>query len=122
MKTTAIIIFIFGLSISATAQYAHIPENGTGIYTTETKNGDKMAIALNSDKNNFTVDYQLKENFNKAVLVVFDISGRVIIQQEVYYDIDQVIIFSENWPAGQYTVSLFADKKEIMTKKITLSK
>ena len=122
MKTTAIIILILGLANCATAQYSHASANDTGIYTTESENGDKMTITANSEKNNFMVDYQLIEEFNNAVLVVFDISGKMVVQQEIHYDIDQVLIPSDNWPAGQYTVSLFADGKTVMTQKITLTK
>jgi hypothetical protein len=35
---------------------------------------------------------------------------------------DHILILTENWLTGQYTVSLFADKKTIMTKKISISK
>jgi len=122
MKTTAIIILILGFASSATAQYARSSKNDTGIFTTETKNGDKITIALNSDKTNFTVEYSLSEPFNKAVLVVKEPIGKIIVMEELIDTRDQIIIVTDNWPAGQYTVSLFADKKEIMTKKITLSK
>jgi len=122
MKTTAIIIFIFGLSNYATAQYAHIPKNDTGIYTAETTIGDKMTIVLNSYKNNFTVDYQLVEEFSKAVVIVKESIGKVIVMEELHYDIDQIIISSENWPSGQYSVSVLADGKTIMHKTITLIK
>ena len=83
---------------------------------------NKMLLFPNPSDGYFTVEYNLVDPFNKAVLVVFDMSGRVIVQQEINYEIDQVIIPSGNWPAGQYTVSLFADKKTAMTKKITISK
>ena len=122
MKTTAIFILILGLANCATAQYEHTSVNNISIYTTESENGGKMTIDLINNKSNLTIDYQLIDPFNKAVLVIFDISGRVIVQQEIYHEIDQVLIPSENWPAGHYTVSLFADKKTVMTKKITLSK
>ena len=85
-------------------------------------NDNKLLLFPNPADGYFTIEYNLTDPFNKAVLVVFDISGRVIVQQEVYYEIDQMIIPSENWPAGQYMVSLFSDGKTIMTKKITISK
>ena len=122
MKTTAIIILILGLASIATAQYAHPQPNDTGIYTTETKNGDKMTIAQSDDKNSFTVEYNLVDPFNKAVLVVFDMSGRLVLQNEINYNIDQIIIPSGDWPKGQYTCTLFADGKTILTRKITIAK
>jgi len=118
MKITAIIIFILGLASSATAQYEHAPKNDTGIYITETKNGDKMTIDMINDKSNLTIDYQLIDEFNKAVLIVLDNSGRVIVQQEILYEMDQVIIPAGNWPSGQYTFSLYTDKKLILSRKI----
>jgi len=85
-------------------------------------NDNKLLLFPNPADGYFTIEYSLTDPFNKAVLVVFDISGRVIVQQKVYYEIDQMIIPSENWLAGQYMVSLFSDGKTIMTKKITISK
>ena len=120
MKTTIIIIFILGLASSTTAQYEHASKNDTGIYITETKNGDKMTIEMINDKSNLTIDYQLIDEFNKAVLIVFDNSGRVIVQQEILYVKDQIIIPVINWPSGQYTISLYADKRSIISSKISL--
>jgi len=123
IKTATILILFLYSSTFATAQYAHPRQNNNGITTTESASGgDKMTIAQSNNKNSFTVDFQLTDPFNKAVLVVFDISGRVIVQKEIYNKTDQVIIPSDNWPTGQYTVSLFADKKTLMTKKIAIAK
>ena len=118
MKITAIIIFILGLASSATAQYEHAPKIDTGIYTTETKKGDKMTIDMINDKSNLTIDYQLINEFNKAVLIIFDNRGRVIVQNEILYVKDQLIIPVENWSDGQYTVSIYADKKSILSRQI----
>ena len=122
MKTIAITLFVLVLSYSATAQYAHDPANDTGIYTAETKNGDKMTITRNAEKNNFIVDYQLMEEFNKAVLVVNEPIGKIIVMEDLENANDQVLITTDNWPSGQYTFSLFADKKTILTKQISLIK
>ena len=83
---------------------------------------NKLLLFPNPANGYFTVEYNLIDPFNKAVIVVFDISGKMVFQQEIHYDMDQVLIPSENWPSGHYTVSLFADKKTVITKKITLSK
>ena len=114
MKTTAIIIFIFGLYYSASAQYARAPANNTGIYTTESASGgDKMAIVRNTEKNILTVDYQLNDGFNKAVLIVKEPIGKVILMEELENTRDQILIATDNWPSGQYSVSLYVDKKEL---------
>jgi len=111
-------MFVLGLACSTSAQYAHAPANDTGIYTTETKSGDKMTIVLNSDKNNFTVDYQLLEEFNKAVLIVKEPIGKIIVMEELDNIRGQILIAIDNWQSGQYTVSLFADKINVITQKI----
>jgi predicted Zn-dependent protease len=84
-------------------------------------NENKMLLFPNPADGYFMVDYNLTDPFNKAVLVVFDISGRVIVQLEIHNEIDQLIIPAENWPNGQYTISLFADGLTIMTKKIAIT-
>jgi len=122
MKTSAIIILILGFANCATAQYARAPANDTGIYTAETKSGDKMTIALNSDKNNFTVDYQLMEEFNKAVLIVKEPVGKIITMEELDNIRGQILITTDNWPSGNYTLSLFADKQLLLEQKIALNK
>jgi len=85
-------------------------------------NENKMLLFPNPANGYFTVEYQVSQHFENAQLVIFDINGRIIFQQQVYYAIDQVLVASQNWHAGQYTVSLLADGKTVMTKKITLSK
>jgi hypothetical protein len=123
MKTITLFILFLGLASSTSAQYAHAPANDTGIYTTESASGgDKIHIVRNTKKNNLTIDYQLNEEFNKAVLIVKEPIGKIIVMEELENTRDQILILTDNWPTGQYTVSLFADKKTIMTKKISISK
>ncbi len=85
-------------------------------------NENKLVLFPNPAADYFTVDYQISDPFNKAVLVVFDIRGKLIMQQEVYYSIDQLIVPSQNWPSGQYTLSILADGKTIITQKMTINK
>ena len=85
-------------------------------------NDNKMLLFPNPADGYFTVEYNLIDPFNKAVLVVFDMNGRMVLQNEINYSIDQIIIPSDNWPSGQYTCTLFADGKTIMTKQITITK
>ena len=122
MKTTAIIILILGLATVATAQYARNPANNTGIYATENTTGDKMTIAVNNEKTNFTVDYQLIDAFNKAVLVIREEIGKVIVMEELIDTHGQIIITIDHWPSGNYTVNLFADKKMLMQQKFIFKK
>jgi len=122
MKKISIMIFVLVIAGSVNAQYAHSQPNDTGIYTAETKSGDKMTIALNSDKNNFTVDYQLMEEFNKAVLIVKEPVGKIITMEELDNIRGQILITTDNWPSGNYTLSLFADKQLLLEQKIALNK
>lgn len=85
-------------------------------------NENKMLLFPNPADGFFTVEYNLVDPFNKAVLVVFDMSGKLVLQNEVNYSVDQVIIPSDNWPNGQYTCTLFADGQTILTKQITITK
>ena len=122
MKKLSFLIFMLVIFNIANAQYAYPRPNDTGVYTTESATGgDKMAIATDKEKNSFTVEYSFIDPFNKAVLVVFDISGKVIVQKEINYSIDQIIIPTGNWPGGLYTCTLFADGQTIMTKQITIT-
>lgn len=85
-------------------------------------NENEMLVFPNPADGYFTVEYNLSNPFNKAVLVVFDISGRVIEQLEIRDENDQLIIPVDDWPSGQYTISIFVNGKTAMTKKITISK
>jgi len=85
-------------------------------------NDNNLLLFPNPADGFFTVEYQLTDAFNSAQLIVFDINGKLIGNYELHYDIDQIIISSENWPSGQYTVSILADGKTILHKMITLIK
>jgi len=119
MKKHLLILALLSLVSSAMAQYSQ-PDRKSGKYTSESSAGDVMTITHIKEFNNLTVEYSLIDPFNKGVLVVFDISGRVIEQQEINFEIDQLIIPVDKWPAGQYTLSLYADKKFILSRKISL--
>jgi len=122
MKPIILFSFILALANSAAAQYIQNPANNTGIYSTQSNAGDQMTITLNPNKTNFTVNYSFVNPFNKAVLIVMENSGRVIVQKEIEKSEDQLIIATDKWPGGQYTVSLFADKKTVITQKLTINK
>ena len=119
MKKYALILALLSFGLTVMAQYTR-PVSNDGVYTTESVDGDQMTITQNKESNNLTVEYSLKDSFTKAVLIVLDNSGRVIVQQEILYSKDQVIIPLENWPGGQYTVSLYADKRSILSRQISL--
>ncbi len=120
MKKYILILALLSLGLTAMAQYAQ-PDNNSGIYAIESEIGDKMTIIQNKESNNLTVEYSIKESFTKAVLIVLDNSGRVIVQEEIQYVEDQLIIPVDNWPSGQYAVSLYADKRSILSLQVALN-
>ena len=83
---------------------------------------NKMLLFPNPADGFFTVEYQLMDLFTTAQIVVFDMSGKIVDQKEIHYDIDQVIISSENWKAGQYVVSIITENKTVKSQTITLFK
>jgi hypothetical protein len=85
-------------------------------------NENKMLLFPNPADGYFTVEYQLTDAFKSAQVIIFDINGKLITNFELHNDIDQIIIPTENWPSGQYSVSILADGKTIMHKMITLVK
>jgi hypothetical protein len=85
-------------------------------------NDTKMLLYPNPATGFFTVDYQLTESFSSAKIIIFDINGKLVNQQEILYDIDQIIIPTESWVNGQYSISIIADGKTIALRKITLIK
>jgi hypothetical protein len=85
-------------------------------------NENKLLLYPNPADGFFTVEYQLTDMFKTAQIVIFDMGGRIISQQEIHYDIDQIIISTENWGNGQYSISILADGKTVSNKKITLIK
>ena len=85
-------------------------------------NENKMLLFPNPANGYFTVEYQLTDAFKTAQIVVFDMNGKLVSQIEIHYGIDQVLIPTENWVNGQYTVSILSDGKTMANKKITLIK
>jgi hypothetical protein len=88
----------------------------------EKVNQTKLEVIQDHKLDFFTLTYQLADPFENAVLVIFDPSGRAIVQQVIYYAMDQVIITTENWPSGTYTCNLAADGNSVLTRKITIQK
>jgi hypothetical protein len=82
----------------------------------------KRMLFPNPANGYFTIAYQLTNAFKTAQIVIFDISGKLVINQELKYDIDQIIIPTENWKSGQYSVSILTDGKTMVNNKITLVK
>lgn len=119
MKNYTLILALLSLVSTTVAQHAQ-PQNNNGIYTIESVNGDEMTITHNKELNNLSVEYSLTESFNKAVLIVLDNSGRVIVQHEIIYSSDNVIIPVDKWPNGQYKVSIYADKRSILSGQFSL--
>jgi len=87
-----------------------------------THNSIKLVLFPNPSSDYFTLYYSLRDLFNPGTLVVIDANGKTIYQTEINYTRDQIIIPTNNWVSGQYAVSILADGKTIVNKKITLIK
>ena len=85
-------------------------------------NENRILLFPNPADGFFTVEYQLTDVFKTAQIVIYDMSGKIVGQRKIHFDIDQIIISSENWKAGQYVVSIIADNKTVKSQTITLTK
>jgi hypothetical protein len=69
---------------------------------------------------NFSIQKDSFRNYNNLLLIIYDVFGEIIYQNEMRYD--KMDISVSKWESGFYIGSLFDSMgKRILTKKIIIS-
>jgi hypothetical protein len=72
---------------------------------------------------NFTsFDYHIPGNINNAVLIVRDLTGRIVMEVPVSKDQNRMQLNVSNLNNGVFLYSLFLDGKPVLTKKLIVSR
>lgn len=69
-----------------------------------------------------TVEYILEETITNAILQITDLSGAVLLSQRIEEEQNQIILDVRNFKAGNYLLSLVADKKVLETVQLNVIK
>ncbi len=80
-----------------------------------------ISIYPNPASSYLNVLYDLKEHENLSLQLV-DMTGKVVHQRQLNQSQDEVTLITENYPTGQYILSIYADKQLIESKKINIAK
>jgi hypothetical protein len=70
----------------------------------------------------FTIEYALKSPFEHGTIVIYNNQGKVLFKKNVFMQADQVIIPSEDFPNGIYSVRLIVDNYTVTSSNVTISK
>ena len=68
------------------------------------------------------ISYNIPANVNRALLAIFDLNGKMLLQYNLVQGKNQVTIRGSQLPAGMYIYSLIADGAEVVSKRMVLSK
>jgi len=82
---------------------------------------EKLLIYPNPANEYITIEYALKQFSDKTIIVITDTNGRVVYQENLAYEQDELIIPTDNLPLGQYFCTLKNDNITI-TEKFLLVK
>lgn len=73
-----------------------------------------------SDKT--TISYTIPSNVKKATLVVFDMTGKMLLQYNLQAGKNNLVINGNTLQAGMYLYSLLANGQEVLSKRMVLTK
>jgi hypothetical protein len=88
---------------------------------------DEKAYSLSQNTPNpftqqTTIHYNIPKNNENAMIAVFDLNGKMLLQFNHLKGSSAVTINANTLPAGMYLYSLLVNGKEIITKKMILTK
>jgi len=83
-------------------------------------NEPSFSIYPNPAKEYISVEYKLIEQKDIIQLVISDISGKIIKQQQLYHLQDIIIVKTLDLPTGTYTCSLYNGSRCAFTSKIVI--
>jgi Secretion system C-terminal sorting domain/Chaperone of endosialidase len=69
-----------------------------------------------------TISYSIPSNVNKAMLAIFDLNGKMLLQYNLKQGKNKLTINGNSLSAGMYLYSLIADGQEVLSKRMVLTK
>jgi len=71
---------------------------------------------------NTTISYTIPATAGKAILAVFDLNGKMLLQYNLQQGKNTIVVKGNTLTAGMYLYSLIADGQEVLSKKMVLTK
>ncbi len=89
-------------------------------YTEEEIREDKLFIYPNPAKDYITIEYATTDFSKGLSLIITDLSGRIVHNEQLDYPQDELVIIADKFPPGQYFCTLKNSSKVIQTQKFIL--
>ncbi len=71
---------------------------------------------------NTTISYNIPATAGKAILAVFDLNGKMLLQYNLQQGKNTIVVKGNTLSAGMYLYSLIADGQEVLSKRMVLTK
>ncbi len=71
---------------------------------------------------NTTISYTIPATAGKAILAVFDLNGKMLLQYNLQQGKNTIVVKGNTLTAGMYLYSLIADGQEVLSKRMVLTK
>jgi hypothetical protein len=71
---------------------------------------------------NTTISYTIPATAGKAILAVFDLNGKMLLQYNLQQGKNTIVVKGNTLGAGMYLYSLIADGQEVLSKRMVLTK
>lgn len=71
---------------------------------------------------NTTISYTIPATAGKAILAVFDLNGKMLLQYNLQQGKNTITVKGNTLTAGMYLYSLIADGQEVLSKRMVLTK
>lgn len=71
---------------------------------------------------NTTISYTIPATAGKAILAVFDLNGKMLLQYNLQQGKNTIVVKGNTLSAGMYLYSLIADGQEVLSKRMVLTK
>jgi len=76
----------------------------------------------NPFSDNTTISYSIPATAGKAILAVFDLNGKMLLQYNLQQGKNTIVVQGNTLSAGMYLYSLIADGQEVLSKRMVLTK
>jgi hypothetical protein len=71
---------------------------------------------------NTTINYTIPTTADKAILAVFDLNGKMLLQYNLQQGKNTIVVKGNTLSSGMYLYSLIADGQEVLSKRMVLTK
>jgi len=76
----------------------------------------------NPFSDNTTISYTIPATAGKAILAVFDLNGKMLLQYNLQQGKNTIVVKGNTLTAGMYLYSLIADGQEVLSKRMVLTR